>query len=451
MKIIFKFLPIILFIGIAMANSTSTFNSQKFTLSNGLQVVLIPNHLAPVVSVGLIYKVGTADDPVANVGLSHFLEHMMFKGTKNIPTDRFKKIIIENGGNTNAWTYYDQTVYDTQISADKLDLILQLEADRMVNLAFTEEEVKKEKEVVMQERLMRLENNPFGLVMEAYLKSLYWYHPYGVPPIGYPHHIKSYNYKNTFEHYKRWYATNNAVLVVAGDVTIQTLKPLVEKHFASIPENSNLPKRIRPQEPNHGGVTQNIVQYNKRNANIELVWFFKSPSYRTLEKKELYFALQVLAEAMAGNETRPFYRKIVEDLKLALGFSASYDDHALDPMCFQVSASLSPQMNVEATKKVIIEYLQHLLHKGISEEELAKAKRDLIANLAFARDGTHNSMNYFYNMAIDFTVEDIESWSTNIGKVTKEQVLEAAKLIFDIPPIAIIELYPSEATPKGKL
>ncbi len=418
------------------------FNPQTKILSNGLQVIVIPNSMAPIVSVGVLYKVGTADDPLQLVGISHFLEHMMFKGTTSIPSSQFKRIILEHGGDTNASTSFDYTIYETSIDVGYLELILKMEADRMANLAFSEEEVKSEREVVLEERRMRLDNHPFGQAYETLLRTLRWYHPYGVPPIGHPYHILAYNYQNVREHYKKWYVPNNAVLIIAGKTTLEQALPLVEKYFGAL-EPRPVPVRTRIAEPSHQGITQHIEQNNPRNSLILLNWYYEAPNHRSKEGGQHYYALVVLSQMLGGNSTTEFYRLLVEEKKLALSVSSSYEWNSLDPQPFSISATLSPDMSVKAFKQALKEFLDRLL-SSVSEEEVHKAKKDILAQLAFMRDGNSNSLEIFTGLASDLTIDQIEDWATSIQAVTPKQILEAIKAVLGVSPIVTMDLYPDK-------
>jgi zinc protease len=432
-----------LFISSATSPSTSAvgiFHPSTTTLSNGLQVVLIQNHLAPIVSINLIYKVGTADDPLGMHGLSHFLEHMMFKGTKDIPADQFKKIISGNGGIINAFTTPDFTAYTCDIGLEFLDFYLKLEADRMQNLAMDAREVLSEKKVVQEERLMRLDNNPFGVAYEALLRATYWYHPYGIPAIGYPQNIAAYTRDAAYEHYKKWYAPNNAILVIAGDVTMETLKPIVEKHFGCIPSRS-LPLRDRVVEPDHSGVVISLEQENPRISQVSINWNYAAPSHRE-PHSEHYYPLIVLAEILGGNNTSRLYCNLVEDHKLAVSADCSYDSDGYDPETFTFSVTLAPNVKPDDLKTAVANQINEVITKGVTAKELADAKRDILANLAFARDGNSTSVMAFTRLAVGFTVEQIENWPNKINAVTVQQVHEAARFVLAKNPVAIMAVYP---------
>jgi zinc protease len=422
------------------ASASGIFNPTITKLSNGLQVVLVQNRLAPVVSISLIYKVGTADDPHSMHGLSHFLEHLMFKGTKDVPADQFKKLISSKGGSINAFTTPDMTAYICDIAVEHLEFFLKLEADRMQNLLMDPKEVEAEKKVVQEERSMRLDNNPFGLAYEALLLSTYWYHPYGIPAIGYPQHIEAYTRDAAYAHYKKWYGPNNAILVVAGDVTMKVLKPLVEKHFGSIPPIS-VPPRNRVKELDHAGITISIDQESPRISLINVNWSYRSPTHLS-EGSKHYYPLIILAQVLGGNATSRLYRTLVEEHKIAVEASCSYDDESLDPQTFSLTATLAPHTELSTLKDEVEAHILEIVEKGITDKELADAKRDILASLAFARDGNHSSVMAFRRLGVDFTVEEIEDFPNQINAITATQAHEAAQEILGKNPIAIMTVYP---------
>lgn len=436
------------FMGVTSMNAAKTqnqissgiFNPKTITLSNGLQIILIENHLAPVVSVNLLYKVGTVDDSQEMYGISHFLEHLMFKGTKKTPAGQFKKIISENGGIINAMTTPEYTVYTCDIGLEFLDSYFALEADRMENLVMEPDGVIAEQKVVQEERLMRLDNNPLGSAYEALLRASFWHHPYGTPTIGYPQHIAAYTREAACDHYKKWYVPNNAVLIVAGDIKMETLTPMVEKHFGKIPTRA-LPQRKRVVEPDHKGVVISLEQENPRISQINLTWQYASPSHRS-DGSVHYYPLIILSQVLGGNNISRFYRNLVEEKKLAVSASCSYDGDDSDALTFNLSATLAPEKALYALETAIHKEIDDLVKNGISEKELMDAKRDLLAALAFSRDGNNTSARAFCRLGLGFTIEQIENWPSQIEAVTLEQVQKAAEFVLGKLPVAKMTVYP---------
>jgi zinc protease len=424
----------------ALPSMDHLFNPQTFQLANGLQVLVIPNASAASVVVGVIYRYGAGDDDPHVIGLAHFLEHMMFKGTKNMPLGAFDRKILRCGGRTNAWTHYDQTVYHTEVPSDFLSMMLELEADRMQNLSFDEGAVKSERDVVMQERLMRLENHPFGQAYEAFLRTSFWYHPYGTPVIGYPHHIRAYTYENTRAAYTKWYAPNNATLVISGNIGAHNTHELVQKIFGDIPAKP-LPERTRAAEPDHQGIVSRMHQHNPRNSLTIVEWLYAAPNHQSVGK-EHYYPLQVLVELIAGNPTRELVRVLVEEKKIALDLGCHYDGNLLDPHGIEMQVTLAPQATLEAVQAIIQEHLNRWLKQGFLEEQVRKAKRDLLARAIFAKDGIMHPLQVFSDVAHGLSVDEIDAWPQRISAVTKEQVDAAFCHVFAKQPISEMVQFP---------
>jgi len=437
------YLLIALFLLSCSSANTAVFNPQTMTLSNGLQVVIVPNPIGPVVSIGVVYKVGTADDPLHMVGISHFLEHMMFRGTKTVSAKDFNNLLLSKGARFNAHTTFDNTTYTIKIASAHLDLALKLEADRMQNLVFDDKLVKAEQEIVMEERLMRLDNNPFGPAHEATLHSLYWYHPYMTPPIGYPHHIRAYTREALEAHYQQWYGPNNAILIISGDVTLEQAKPLIEKYFSAIPSRVT-PKRNRAIEPDHQGVLLEMSFKSPRVRLTDLTWFFTAPNHNS-SNKELYYPLLLLQQILGGNDISRLYRHLIEEKQLAVSINVDYSP-GLNPQPFNLSTTLAPGVDPQTMKKAISQELETLLKDGVTEEELNNAKRDLLANLVFAQDGVNAGVDFFEPLAIGFTIEELEAYPEEIKKVTREEVNKAAQFVLGKDPILAVTIFPIKKT-----
>lgn len=422
----------------------SVFKPKHFTLPNGLQVVVIENHMSPAVSLALIYKVGTADDPTHMIGLSHFLEHIMFKGTRDVPAGEFKRLIVSKGGEINATTSTDQTIYTCDIAVENLEMVLKIEADRMHNLVFDPKEIAAEQQVVMEERLMRMDNHPLGQAFEVLLRSLYWYHPYGIPPIGYPHHILAYTPEALEAHYKKWYTPNNAILVIAGDVKIDTLKPMVEKYFGPVPARET-PKRIRPKEPDHQGLVTHLEFESPRLSMVNMSWYYGAPNNNS-PHKEHFYPLIILAHILGGNSNSRLYRAFVDNKEtgksVALNAQTDYDGDAIDDEIFSISVTLHSSTTPEQMAPLVDEQIKKIMTELVTPDELKKTKRDLIANIAFARDGNSGAISTFTRLAIGFTVEDVELWPEHINAVTAEQVQAAAQFVFSKNPLATMTISP---------
>lgn len=403
------------------------FNPETFTLANGMQVVVISNHRVPVISHMVWYKVGSADEIEGKTGLAHLTEHLMFKGTPSVPAGEFSKIVARNGGRDNAFTSSDYTAYFQNVARDRLELVMKMEADRMVNLTLDDDNVKTERAVVLEERSSRTDNNPTALLSERIEAVQYLNHPYRNPIIGWGSEIAGLTTQDAIDWYKKWYAPNNAVLLVAGDITAAELKPLAEKYYGGIPARE-VPQRIRRQEPQQ--VTARRVEL--RDARVQQPSWSKrylAPSYHAGDKDKAY-ALQVLAEVLGGGATSRLYRSLVVERGIASGAGSFYEPMALDLSTFGFYASPRPGIAMDKIETAMTEELRKVLDKGITDQEVETAKQRLRANVTYARDSLSTGVRVIGEaLATGQTVEDVESWPARIGAVTAEQVNEAAKAV----------------------
>lgn len=401
------------------------FQPETFTLANGLQVVVVTNRRAPVVLHMMWYKVGAADEPPGKSGIAHFLEHLMFKGTKALPSGMFSKIVANNGGQENALTSSDYTAYYQSVARDRLETVMKIEADRMVNLDIAEKEVEAERKVILEERRQRTENSPRSILWEQANAALYLNHPYRIPTIGWQHEMEGLTKADAMAFYRRWYAPNNAVLVIAGDVTAADVRPLAEKYYGVIPRGE-IPARARPLEPPH----RHARRVTYKDARVDQPsWskFFIAPSYNRGETKHVY-ALQVLAEIIGGGATSRLYQEIVVKQKLAASAGAGYSGSAFDYSNFYFYASPRTGVEIERVEKAVEAAIAELLEKGVTAEEVARAKQVLIDRAAFAHDNLRTgAMSFGVALATGRTVADVEAWPDRIGKVTADEVSEAAR------------------------
>ncbi len=430
---------------IILPSHGAIFNHKSFILTNGLKVYFIHNALAPVVNVSLYYKVGTADDPRDQHGLSHFLEHMMFKGTTRVPKGKLDELLLQQGAAYNAHTTPDSTCYETTISKDQLELVLFLEADRMVNLTFDKKDVESERQVVHEERAMRLDNHPFGKATEIYLRSLYWKHPYGIPAIGYPEHIDAYTYDSVRQHYKTYYAPNNAILIIAGDTDFGRVKELAEKYFSQISPRS-LPVRKRAQEPDHSDTTLSIDHYAERNHAISLQYSYQAPNFRG-PNKEQAIPLLILSQIFSGNELSHLWKAFVDDEKIAVSVGSHYDHISIDPQTFDLMMTLGNTIDPKYAKKRMEDELQKFLRQGVSEEDVKNAKRDILAKLAFVKDGLTSTVQAFSHVVLGVNEDDLEHWDKTINAISKEDVDKALRSVFGKKPAVVLTLYPKSYEP----
>ncbi len=410
------------------AAPAAVFSPSSFTLSNGLQVVVISNRRAPIVIQMVWYRVGAADDPAGKSGVAHFFEHLMFKGTKDVPPGEFSKIVARNGGQDNAFTSHDYTAYFQRVAKDRLELVMRLEADRMSNLVLSDAVVLPERDVVLEERRSRTGNNPGAQLYEHTRAALYLNHPYRVPVIGWRSELEKLTTADAIAFYRRHYAPNNAILIIAGDVTADEIRPLAEKYYGPIPARPLAP-RARAVEPDQRAARRVVL----KSAQVrQPSWSrtYLAPSYTTGAAGEAY-ALQVLAEILGGGATSRLYRALVVDQGVAASASAWYSADGLDSSEFGFSASPRPGTGIDAVETAMVAQIGRLLSAGVTTGEVARAKRSLLAGAIYVRDSLRAGPNIFGRaLTSGRTIEDVESWPERIDAVTAERVDAAARAVF---------------------
>lgn len=404
------------------------FHPTQFTLENGLQVVLIEDHRAPVVQHMIWYKVGAADEAPNVGGVAHYLEHLMFKGTPEIGPGDFSKTVAREGGRDNAFTTADYTAYHQLIASDRLPLVMKMEADRMAQLAPPADEAKRELQVVIEERLSRIDNNPGALFGEQFDAAQFLAHPYGRPVIGWPAVVRQLTLDDAMTFYRSYYAPNNAVLVVAGDVAPAELKRLAEKYYGLIPMRP-IPPRSRVQEPPQLAARR-LVMHDERVAEPSLRRSYLAPS-RTAGKSEYAVPLAVLGEILNAPTGR-LYKALVEGDGPAASASAWYSSLSLDQTTFGFGAVPKSGQSLDAVEQGLDAVLAALLKDGITDDELKQAKLVMKADTVYARDSLTGAARLFGTaICTGVSVEQIEAWPQQVAAVTADQVLAAARYVFD--------------------
>lgn len=409
---------------VAVPAGAQVFNPETFTLKNGMQVVVIPNHRIPVISHMVYYKVGSADEVAGKTGLAHMVEHMMFKGTKTVPPGAFSQLVAKNGGRDNAFTTADYTAFYQNVSIDKLELVMKLESDRMANLSLKDKDFQPERQVVLEERRMRVENEPSALLEEQVEAALFLNSPYHHPVIGWRNEIEKYTLQDVVDFHRRWYAPNNAILLVSGDITAAQLKPLAEKYYGVIPARP-VPLRQRTEEP--PPIAARTVEMRDPDVH-QPDWerLYLAPSYHAGETKFAY-PLQVLAEILGGGTTSRLYKSLVVDQKLAAEASAGYEPDSIGLTSFEFDASPRPGVSMENLQAAMAGQIQSVATKGVSAEEVDQAKMRLRAAIVYAKD-SYNTGGRVLGEALSTgeSVAEAESWPERIAAVTPELVNEAA-------------------------
>jgi len=418
------------------------FDPKTLTLENGLEVVVIEDHRAPVVTHMVWYKIGSADEPSGKSGIAHFLEHLMFKGTKSVPSGEFSSIVAKNGGQDNAFTSLDYTAYFQNANVDKLPLLMEIESDRMTNLVLNDKVVGPELQVVLEERSQRTDNNPASLFGEQISAAQYLAHPYRIPVIGWRNEIEKLTTQDAIDWYKKYYAPNNAILVVAGDVTAKEVFDLARQYYGPH-KPIELPARIRVKEPPQLA-KRTLVMRDKRVREPSWRQSYLAPSIRTGDLKNVR-ALEVLNEILSGGVTSRLYSKLVIDEKIASGVGAYYNSGSFDPSTFTFYGSPANGHSLEKLEKGVRRVIGEVLSEGVTAEEVARAKKQLLAAAIYARDSISGAANIFGRaLASGENIENVVHWPAQISKVTLDDVNEATKRLFVERQSVVGKLLPEE-------
>lgn len=416
----------------------------QFKLDNGMDVLVIPDHRAPVVTHMVFYRVGASDEPPGHSGIAHFLEHLMFKSTEKIPSGEFSKIIAKLGGQDNAFTTQDATAYFQRVAKEQLPKMMEMEADRMVNLRLAEKEVLTERDVILEERRSRVENNPTSLFGEQMDAILYQNHPYRIPVIGWEHEIAKLSREDALSIYKRFYAPNNAILVVAGDVTADEVRKYASETYGKLtPVPAVNGNRARPQEP-PARAPRRITLEDARAGQPSLHRAYLVPSYRTAPKGDAE-ALDILVKLLADGATSRFYKKVVVNDRIASSANGYYDSSGLDSGKIAIYAIAQDKAELPKIEAALDGLIEEIRDHGVSDAELKRAKAAYIADYIYESDNQATlARRYGWGLATGLTIEDMERWPDRIRLVTSEDVKRVAQKYLDARASVTGTLLPKE-------
>jgi len=400
-----------------------------YKLDNGLEVVVIEDHRAPVVVHMVWYRIGSADEPRGHSGIAHFFEHLMFQGTKSVAPGDLSKIVAAQGGSDNAFTTQDYTAYFQRVAADRLDLVMGLEADRMVNLNLTVKDVETEREVILDERNQRTDSDPGSLLQEQMGAAQYLNHPYGTPVIGWRSEIAGLTREDALAFYRANYAPNNAILIVAGDVTPADVLALAQKNYGPIKPSDAITPRIRAAEPPQLA-PRRLVMEDARVAQPYVVRTYLVPERNPGDQKQAA-ALTLLAELLGGNpSTSVLARALMFDKPVATYVSANYDGVSLDPTTFGLVVVPAAGVSLEDAEKAMDATLAEFLKKGVDQAEFDRIKAQLRAKQIYDEDNTQGAAHrYGMALASGLTVQDVQDWPGVLEAVTPADVMAAAALL----------------------
>ncbi|WP_413869063.1 M16 family metallopeptidase [Albidovulum sp.] len=402
-----------------------------FTLANGLQTVVIEDHRAPVVVQMVWYRAGAADERRGVSGVAHFLEHLMFKGTDAVPSGEFSKIVEANGGSDNAFTSWDYTAYFQRVAADRLELVMKMEADRMRHLKLTADDWQTEREVIVEERNQRTDSDPGAIFGEQKQAAQFLNHPYGTPVIGWRHEMEALTREDALEWYRTYYAPNDAVLVVAGDVDPAEVRRLAETWYGPLDPTPGIGPRARPQEP------PQLAERRLSLADPRVSQPFVSRSYLAPERdpgdQKTAAALTILADLLGGSsQTSLLASRLQFGTRQAIYTNASYDGTSYDDTTFSVAVAPAEGVSLAEAEAAMDGVIDAFLKNGVDADQFQRVKTRIKAAMIYAEDDVHGlARRYGEALTTGLTVEDVDAWPDVLASVTEEDVMAAARLVFD--------------------
>jgi len=431
---------------LALAAATAWANPYEKTLANGLRIIVQEDHRAPTAVHMVWYRAGSMDEVDGTSGVAHVLEHMMFKGTKNLKPGEFNKRVAAAGGRDNAFTSLDYTAYFQQVPTSRLGEMMALEADRMANLVLDPKDFEQEIRVVMEERRLRTEDNPQALVYEKQMAAAFQAHPYRRPIIGWMNDLENMTAADAREWYRRWYAPNNAYVIIVGDVRHEEAFRLAEKHYGKIPRRT-LPGRKPQIEPAQVGIKRITVKAPAKLPYLVMAW--KAPALRDIDREREPYALEVLAAVLDGHDGARFARNLVRGSRIAVSAGAGYDATVRGEALFVVSGTPTEGRTVAELETALREEIARVAREGVSVQELERVKTQTIAAQVYKRDSMMaQAMEIGRIEAAGFRWRDIDALLEKIRSVTADEVQAVARKYFDDARLTVATLDP-QPLPEG--
>jgi zinc protease len=402
---------------------------QEFTLDNGLHVVVIEDRRAPVATQMVWYKVGAADEPPGQSGIAHYLEHLMFKATDTMAQGEFSAVVEAQGGRDNAFTSWDYTAYHQRVAADRLELMMQMEADRMANLRIDLSDWLPERDVILEERSQVVDSLPERVFAEQMRAALFQNHPYAIPIIGWRHEIAALDDVVATEFYRAHYAPNNAILVVAGDVDAEEVREMAERHYGSIPANPDVGAALRPTEPPHHA-ERRLIMRDGRVAQPFVNRIYLAPVRRPGDQAEAA-AFRMLAALLGGSSrTSVLGRDLVHDQGIALSAWAGYGGNGRDHGTFSLGVTPATGVPLEEAEAALDAALDAFIEEGVDAEQLERVQMQVRAAAIYELDDANARANAIgADLSVGLTLEDSVGWIAALQAVTKEEVIEAARAL----------------------
>ena len=444
-KVFFSLFVVVYFLFIPFSEAGLKDQVFETVLPNGLKVILLENHKAPLVTFQVWYRVGSRNEEWGKTGLSHVLEHMMFKGTGKIGPLEFSRIVQENGGNDNAFTSRDYTAYFENLSSDRIQVSIDLESDRMQNLNLREDDFRTERMVVMEERRLRTDDNPGAVLQEQLEATAFQTQPYHWPIIGWMSDLERLTLEDLKRHYRIYYNPVNAFIVVVGDFRKDDLLPRIEKAFGSYPKGE-APRQEKSIDPPQIGERRIVV---KKEAQLpSIVMGYKVPNLREPDS----YVLEVIATLLSGGKSSRLYKGLVRDKRLVFGVDADHSLISKDPSLFYLSADLLPGKEVAEIEKALDEEVDRLQKTPVDERELEKTKNQMEASFVYRQDSLFSQAMILARYEIALSWRAADEYLPSIRKVTPEDIQRVAKryLVKDNRTVGIlIPLPPKEGKPES--
>ena len=416
---------------LALTLPASAADVTTYKLDNGMDIVVLEDHRAPVVVHMVWYRAGAADEPVGKSGIAHFLEHLLFKATDELASGELSDTVAANGGSDNAFTSQDYTAYFQRVAADRLELMMKMESDRMTDIVFDPVEVDTERDVILEERSQRTDSEPGSLFAEQRMAAQYMNHPYGTPIIGWRHEMEGLTLEMARDFYEQHYGPNNAILVVAGDVEPEEVLALAETYYGVIPPNPNIKPRERVAEPPQ--LAERRIKFeDARVAQPYVLRTYMAPE-RDSGDQETAAALTMLAEILGGsNTTSVLARKLQFETQNSIYASAFYRAQSLDDTNFGLITVPAEGVTLQEAEDALDAAISEFMEEGVDAEQLDRIKQQIRASLIYAADDV-GALARRYGTALTqgLTVEDVQEWPALLDAVTEEDILAAAELVFD--------------------
>src|SRR5215468_8831885 len=431
----------------AVADASASKAVSEYKLANGLTLVVVPDNRAPVVTHMVYIRAGAADEPPGTSGIAHFLEHLMFKSTEKLANGEFSAIVTRLGGQQNAYTTADYTAYFQRVSKDRLKRMMEMEADRMMNLRLDPKEVDTERQVIIEERRVRIENVPSSILGEQMAAALYQNHPYRIPIIGWMHEMAKLSREDALNFYKRFYAPNNAIVVVAGDVTVEEVKALAEAAYGALKPNLDIKQRVRPQEPPHRA-PRRVELKDPRAGNASVRRYYLTPSVPTAAPGEAE-ALYLLMKIAANGSTSRLYQQLVSEEKIASSAGGWYSGSGLDSGSIGIYAVAAEGVDLGKLEAGMDSVLHELREKGVTESELDRAKKAFIAEFVYESDSQSAlARRYAEGALLGQTIEEVNDFPAAIARVTVADIARVAAKHLDIRNSVTGTLIPVPSEPE---